>query len=56
MSTLKTLFNIFLEVERIMTDALEDHEGTISIEDRTVISLRIADNIDHQCHQQCRDW
>ena len=29
-----TLFNIFLE--RIMTDALEDHEGTVSIEGRTI--------------------
>ena len=29
-----TLFNIFLE--RIMTDALEDHEGTVSIGGRTI--------------------
>ena len=29
-----TLFNIFLE--RIMTDALEDHEGTASIGDITI--------------------
>ena len=29
-----TLFNIILE--RIMTDALEDHEGTVSIEGRTI--------------------
>ena len=39
-----TLFNIFLE--RITSDALEDHEGTVSIEGRTVISLRFADDID----------
>ena len=39
-----TLFNIFLE--RVMTDALEDHEGTVSIGGRTVINLRFADGID----------
>ena len=39
-----TLFNIFLE--RIMTDALEDHEGTVSIEDRTITNHRFADGID----------
>ena len=38
-----TLFNIFLE--RIMTDALEDHEGTVSIGGRTVTNLRFADDI-----------
>ena len=39
-----TLFNIFLE--RIMTDALEDHEGTVSIGRRTITNLRFADDID----------
>ena len=39
-----TLFNIFLE--RIMTDALGDHEGTVSIKDRTITNLRFADDID----------
>ena len=39
-----TLFNIFLE--RIMTDALEDHEGTVSIGGRTINNLRFADDID----------
>ena len=39
-----TLFNIFLE--RIMTDALEDHEGTFSIGGRTITNLRFADDID----------
>ena len=33
-----TLFNIFLE--RIMTDALEDHQGTVSIGGRTITNLR----------------
>ena len=37
-----TLFNIFLE--RIMTDALENHEGTVSIGGRTVTNLRFADD------------
>ena len=39
-----TLCNIFLE--RIMTDALEDHEGTVSTGDRTITNLRFADDID----------
>ena len=39
-----TLFNIFLE--RIMTDALEDHEGTVGIGSRTITNLRFADDID----------
>ena len=39
-----TLFNIFLE--RIRTDALQDHEGTVSIGGRTFTSLRFADDID----------
>ena len=39
-----TLFNIFLE--RIMTDVLEDHEGTVSIRGRTITNLRFVDDID----------
>ena len=39
-----TLFNIFLE--RIMTDALEDHNGTVSIGGKTITNLRFADDID----------
>ena len=39
-----TLFNIFLE--RIMTDALNDHEGTVSIGGRNITNLRFADDID----------
>ena len=39
-----TLFNIFLE--RIMTDALEDHEGAVSIGGRTITNLRCVDYID----------
>ena len=37
-------FNIFLE--RIMTGALEDHEGTVSTGGRTITNLRFADDID----------
>lgn len=37
-------FNIFLE--RIMTDALEDQDGTISIGGREITNLRFADDID----------
>ena len=39
-----TLFKIFLE--RIMTDALEDHDGTVNIGGRTITNLRFADDID----------
>ena len=39
-----TLCNIFLK--RIMTDALEDHEGTVSIEGRTITNFRFPDDID----------
>ena len=38
------LFKIFLE--RIMVDALEDHEGTVSIRGRTITNLRFADDTD----------
>ena len=33
-------------LKRIMTDALEDHEGTVSIGARTIFNLRFADDID----------
>ena len=39
-----TLFNIFLK--RIMTDALEDHDGRVSIGGRTITNLRFAEDID----------
>ncbi|WP_419592639.1 RNA-directed DNA polymerase, partial [Thiolapillus sp.] len=39
-----TLFNIFLQ--RIMTDALENHEGAVSTGGRTITNLRFADDID----------
>ena len=39
-----TPFNIFLE--KIMTDALEYHEGTVSIGGRTITNLHFADDID----------
>ena len=39
-----TLLNLFLE--KIMTGAVEDHEGTVSIGGRTVANLRFADDID----------
>ena len=29
-----------------MTDALEDHKGTVSIADRTITNLRFADDFD----------
>ena len=39
-----TLFNIFLE--RIMSDALEEHDGKVSIGGRNITKLRFADDID----------
>ncbi len=39
-----TLFNIFLE--DIMTHALENYNGTISIGGRQITNLRFADDID----------
>ena len=44
MPTIPTLFNIFLE--RIMTDALGNHQGTVNIGGRTITNLRFADDID----------
>ena len=38
------LFNIFLE--RTITEALDDHEGTVSIRGRTITNLCFADDID----------
>ena len=45
-----TLFNIFLE--RIMADALEDREGSVSIGGRTITNLRFPDDIDGLDGQQ----
>ena len=39
-----TVFNVFLE--KIMADALEHHQGTVSIGGRTITNLRFADDID----------
>ena len=39
-----TLFNIFLE--RIMTDALKDQEGTVSTGGRIIPNFHFADDID----------
>ena len=46
-------FNIFLE--RIMTIALEDHEGTVSIGGRTITNLRFADDIDGLAGEE-KNW
>ena len=44
MTTHTTLFNIFLE--RIMADALEEHDEKVSISGRNITNLRFADDID----------
>ena len=38
-----TLFNIFLE--RMMCEALDDHEGSVSIGGRLITNFRFADDI-----------
>ena len=43
-SVIPLLFNIFLE--RIMSDALEEHDKKFSIGGRNIISLRFTDTID----------
>ena len=50
-----TLFNISLE--RIMTDTLEAHVGTVGIGGNTIINLRFADDIDGLagCEQELAD-
>ena len=45
-----TLFNIVLE--RIVADALEGHEGTVSIGGRTNTNLRFADDVDGLAGQE----
>ena len=45
-----TLFKIFLE--RLMTDALEEHEGTVSIGGGTITNLRFSDDIDGLAGQE----
>ena len=45
-----TLFNMLLE--RIMADALEDHEGTDSIGSRTITNLHFADDVDGLAGQE----
>ena len=47
------LFDIFLE--RIMTDALENHEGTVSIGGRTITNLHFADDTDDLAGQEKTD-
>ena len=44
MSSVTHPLNIFLE--RIMSDALEEHDGKVSIGGRNITSLRFADDTD----------
>ena len=39
-----SLFNIFLD--RMMSDALEEHDGKVSIGGRSITNLQFADDID----------
>ena len=45
-----TLFNIFHE--RIMSDALEEHDGKVSISDRNITNLRFADDIEAAAEEE----
>ena len=45
-----TFLNI--SIERIIADALEDNEGTVSIGGRTITNLRFADDIDGLAGQE----
>ena len=45
-----TLSNIFLE--RIMSDALEEHDGKVSIGGRNITNLRFADYVDSLAEEE----
>ena len=47
-----TLFNYPKILEKIMTDALENHEGTVSIGGRKIRSLRFSNDIDGQASKK----
>ncbi|GFO17106.1 endonuclease-reverse transcriptase [Plakobranchus ocellatus] len=55
-----TLFNIFLE--RIVTDAVEGHRGTVSIGGRPITNLRVVENLYNTatsavfCNNNIGDW
>ena len=46
MNPINTLVLSNICLERIMTSALEDYEGTVSTGGRTITSLRFDDDID----------
>ena len=45
-----TLFNIFLE--RVMSDALKEHDGKVSIGGRNITNVRFADDIDNLAEEE----
>ena len=45
-----TLFNIFLE--QVISDALEEHDGKVSIGGRNITNLRFAYNIDDLAEEE----
>ena len=50
MPTLLNPFKIFLE--RIKSDALEDHKGSVSIAGRILVNFRLIDNIDLNAEEE----
>ena len=49
---MSALPNFLQHLLRIMADALEDHEGTVSIGGRTITNLHFASNIDGLAGQE----
>ena len=49
-----TLFNIFLE--RIMSEVLDDHEGSVSIGGRLITNFRFADDIVVNAEEEKKGW
>ena len=47
---LPILFNIY--IERIMSDALKEHDGEVSIISRNIITLQFAEDIDAVAEEQ----
>ena len=44
------IFNIL--IEQIMSDALEEHDGKVSISSRNIIILQFADDIDAAAEEE----
>ncbi|GFN92173.1 endonuclease-reverse transcriptase [Plakobranchus ocellatus] len=52
-STIEQIFNVRILMEKIMTGALEDHCGTVSISGRPITNLRFADDVNGLAGNEC---